>query len=352
MKLLTVELASPLIWNICPSDPSTFELSCLPGWSLVNPFLYESIKQAYGDSKAFPDSKATFIDGDHYYINTQGFVLALTDNAIPISWDEKFGLEWDTKLFQLINYFRYASKQFHISPNMKSFGLTDISKLPSPIFPSVGDKCATQAWHLRTALDKIGIEIVSKQVLRESPPAFDIILLDAMEAATHEDYKTAVLFPAIAMENLARMKLDEALKSAFSQSSLNQPLTIVLHPDKDKDTNEKRRHELRELLINNARFRRLLHQSSLILLGKSICQNDKALYDRAIQVYDSRNKMAHQGIMPGGEPTRYSGIKQAREAIQCAIQVVEWFEELGGYVNPLDPGKGIICHTAIPLNSA
>jgi len=82
---------------------------------------------------------------------------------------------------------------------------------------------------------------------------------------------------------------------------------------------------LHEILIHNARFKRLLHQSALVLLGKSICLDDKTFYDRAIEVYESRNKMAHQGIMPGGEVTPYSGYKQAKEAIQCAIRLVEWF---------------------------
>ena len=57
--------------------------------------------------------------------------------------------------------------------------------------------------------------------------------------------------------------------------------------------------------------------------------------------------------MPGGEVTPYSGFKQAREAIQCAIQLVEWFGELGGYSNPLDPVDGmVVCHAANPPNSA
>ena len=308
MKLLTVELVTPLIGQINKSDPKIFNLDSLPGWSLVNPFLYASIHQLLGNSRFTLGNKVTFVVDDNFYIDSQGFVLALTDNTISFSLDENSFLEWDTKLFRLIIYFRYASKQFRLSPKIKSFGPLDIFELPNPIFPVVGDICATQAWPLRTALDKIGIKIVSKQDLDESPPTYDMIFLDAMEAATHEDYKTSVLFSALAMENFARMKLDEALEVAFGQISPNKPITIVLH-QQDED-NEKRKHELRELLINNARFRRLLHQSSLILLGKSICQSDKTLYD-------------------------------------SAIRVVEWFERLGGYSNPLDPANGmVVCNAA------
>jgi hypothetical protein len=96
--------------------------------------------------------------------------------------------------------------------------------------------------------------------------------------------------------------------------------------------------------LRNAKLNQLLHELSLRLLGKSLHQDNQDLYDKALEIYRKRNAIMHAGAL--NNKTDYSIVRLASDAIQCAIQVVEWFGELGGCTNPLDSKTGaIVCNS-------
>lgn len=317
MQLLTVNLNTPMFWGIYADDPKSVFLDCLPGWSLVNPLLYEPIRQKSREPEYELGSQPTFVVGNRFHIMTKGFMLVSSEANRDVDWANSF-IEWDEKLISLIGYFRYASKQFSLMPNIQSFGPRVIDELPDPLFPIKGGECSTQAWHIETALTKDDTEVVSCSLLAEPPPAYDTMLLDAMEATTRQDYRTAVLFSAMSVENLARLKLEIAAKK--------MPNVV----------------ELKEL--RKARMKQLLHELSLRLLGRSLYQDNQDLYDKALDIYRKRNALVHAGALH--DKTDYSIAWLASDAIQCAIQVVEWFGELGGYANPLNKKTGaVVCNS-------
>ncbi len=91
-------------------------------------------------------------------------------------------------------------------------------------------------------------------------------------------------------------------------------------------------------------MKQLLHEFSLQSLGTSLYQDSRDLYDKALDIYRKRNAIMHAGALH--DKTDYSTVRLASDAIQCAIQVAEWFGELGGYANPLDKKTGgIVCNT-------
>jgi hypothetical protein len=144
------------------------------------------------------------------------------------------------------------------------------------------------------------------------------MLLDAMEATMRQDYRTSVLLSAMSIENLARLKLEIAAKK----------MPTIIGPKE----------------LRSARLKQLLHELSLQLLGKSLYQDSRNLYNKALDIYKKRNAIIHAGALH--DKTDYSIARLASDAIQCAIQVVEWFGELGGYANPLDKKTGaMVCNT-------
>jgi len=244
---------------------------------------------------------------------TKGFILALSDTSRDHDWSN-LSFIWNDRLTRLIGYLRYASKQFTLMPNIHSFGPRVVNELLDPLIPSIGDECSTQAWHVETALIKTDIEVVSQSDLDEPPPAYDTLLLDAMEAAMRKDYRASVLFSAMSIENLARLKLEMASKKSPSLVTSND--------------------------LRNAKLNKLLNELSRDILGKSLCEEKKSLYDKALDIYKKRNAIMHAGALH--DKTDYSIIWLASDAIQCAIQIVEWFGERNGYANPLDKKTGAI----------
>ena len=349
MKLLSIVLGRSITWRIHPNDPILFKLDCLPGWSLVNPLLNEGVLRAASDHSTEMKTKATFVVGELAYLNSTGFYLAL-ENDIHYDWSAENAFDlWDKRLYMLLKYLRYASKQVTLSSNIMSFGPIDINEVPLLEFPDKGKECATQAWHIKTAIGKDDIELVSGKSLVEPPPAYDGMLLDAIQALMNEDYRTAILFSAIAMENLARMKLLASFEVSFDENVLDRALKIELLPATDLQNNITRKSRLANLLIERSRFAELLDPISLILSGRSLLAENKDLYDEACKIYKDRNGIVHKGLTPDNGLTRFAGIYEAIEAVNCAIQLVEWFGERGGYVNPYDKSIGHIkCHSAIP----
>ncbi len=180
MQLLTVNLNIPMYWGMYANDPTSIPLDCISGWALVNPLLYERIRQQSREPDYELGAKPTFVVGNRFHVMTKGFMLVLSEANRDVDWNNLF-FEWDDNLISLIGYFRYASKQFTLMPNIQSFGPRVINELPDSLLPTKGNECATQTWHIETALTKDDIEAVSRSTLAEPPPAYDTMLLDAME---------------------------------------------------------------------------------------------------------------------------------------------------------------------------
>jgi hypothetical protein len=66
------------------------------------------------------------------------------------------------------------------------------------------------------------------------------------------------------------------------------------------------------------------------------------------KIYDRRNRIVHKGIMDEAETNKVAGIYEAIDAVECAIALVDWFGELGGYISPLERTHGMVaCHLPV-----
>jgi len=209
MQLLAVSLNISMTWGITPDDPKTRPLDCIRGWSLVNPFLYKPIRRLQPEPDLLPGCDPTYIVGSRFHCSTNGFILALTGDKRNFVWNDQLLMEWQERFISLIRYFRYASKQFTLLPEIDSIKPFELSLLPGFIFPFKGELCRTPAWEIATAVTGATIDAVSHCDITVSTPTFDSLLLDAMEAVTRQNYTTAVLLSAASIENLARLKLEK-----------------------------------------------------------------------------------------------------------------------------------------------
>lgn len=287
----------------------------------------------------------TFYNDGNYYFTSNVLYLVNTNahNEIDFARDH---LEWDSNLYLLLKQLRSASKQPDLSTKMSSFGLIDID-LPSSIeYPHIVEQCATQKWHLETAISYDDLQFVGSAEQLSPPPSYDTFLLDAIDALLHEDYRTTVLFSVLAMEHVARINIDEAVDAALQGISTIGGLRVEFLPPIHPVDNDNRRERLKKILLKDSRFQQLLDELPLIFVGRSVLMEDQNLYRKAVELYSERNKLAHRGTLTEEDRSRISGITLATEAVDCAIRIIEWFGERGGYANPLDKNGGLICYTA------
>jgi hypothetical protein len=149
-------------------------------------------------------------------------------------------------------------------------------------------------------------------------PAYDTLLLDAMEAVSRKNFSTAILLSEASIENLARSCLEREFEKTPG----------VLEPGE----------------IQSAKINKLLGELSQGLLGRSILQEDPQLYDNTLTLMKRRNERVQTGGLR--EKVDYSAIWAAMDAIQSAIRVIRWFGEPASYFSPLDCNGSLLCSKA------
>jgi hypothetical protein len=82
-------------------------------------------------------------------------------------------------------------------------------------------------------------------------------------------------------------------------------------------------------------FRVWMHELPLHVMGKSLLRSDKVLYDRAIRLHDTRNRIVHRGE-PATEEKLYGFDRQgALQAAKCALAVRRWYGWRGEFPLPV-----------------
>ena len=288
-----------------------------------------------------PIAKATFVSEGLFYFISNGFFLVSEDSSEP-KWETQSRLEWMNRLPAFARCLRSESKQASFIPKLVSFGPVSLTCPRSVELPQVGDPCATASWHLRTAIRSEHILRAGRQPLSEPPPSYDTLLLDAIDCLSHEDYPTAFLLASISMDHLARMQAAIAFAASIA-GECDRSLAI----DFPSGKRDERKKVLFEMLIDDRRsFKDFLHRVPLVLMGRSLLQDDKDLYDTANRVYQTRNRVVHKELIFGDDSPRFSGCDEALEAIGCAVRLAHWFGVMGHYAHPFDGFPGTICHSA------
>jgi len=317
MRLHRVQLHSHVFWGICPEDPRTFLLDCIPGASLLNPFVYESLRQQV-DRMREGFIKPTFIDGSRYHVVTDGFWIAVDEARSKLDWNC-----WHTTdlLERLVQWLRYASKQFTLMPRILMYETLgcEVAQLPDPSLPVKGDLAFTSRYHLTTSLTCEDLKLVSRRDLAKLPPTYDTMLLGAMQALQSANYGWATVLSGVAIEHVARQRIrPEAKKQLGAQS---------------------------ESKLRNARIKDLLHKLRVDLSLSSLHYENPMLYQQALEVHGQRSDILHGNVT--SDDRDWTTFRLSARAVQCAIDVFRWFGEPGRYESPVSR-NGATVNRALP----
>lgn len=312
-------------WIISEYDPVKFSFLTL-GLSLINPLYYGN--ESLNRNKISAEKVKAGI-----LVSTDVLVFEVKPEVLKIHFEED-----GHKVFnRFIMYLRYVSSQFatgFLDP-VSSFQL--FYEPPKKIEIESFDKMFRRRnlMHFLKWKDLLEIETYFK--INFEIPVYEEVLIDSLTALYSSDYKKTILYAAIAIESMMSMKIDE---------EHNQSLQIVSKRTIDIKANGKtgvvRKDPIFESLRHNCSFKNLLHEVALYVLEKSLLDQNEALYQKAIQLYSTRNRIVHKGGLTLQEAEKLLTVNDqgASEAYNTAVEIFHWmgikkfkkYEKSSGFV--------------------
>lgn len=347
MFIYFVTLAGDLHWKIHRNDPVIGELQSLAGYFFVNPLLYPKLD---GGQRSI-ETKIIGILGEMYIIRTDGLVFGTNQDKIDIE-----SLPIATNLTNIIflngqpdidiailpNYaehltanLRYISRQVDISRNFVSISRSELTELPLLNFPSVNlsveSRLNKYIWD--TAIVWKNLLDADAELSHKKMPIYDTLLLDAIHALKEKDYRRALLYSAMSIESLASTKLDEIYLAVIENKDSQHKLRVI---ELRQGNASIKKDPVFETLFSKSKFAERLHEIPLYLIGKSLLVENENLYQKAVKLYRTRNKIAHIGESPSGEQSYFEmNEDDSLVAINTAIEITKWFGDKADFPLPI-----------------
>jgi hypothetical protein len=327
MLIHRFSLKHPIRWAISHSDPAFINVGARSGLAVVNPLLNPHV---------FPDRMVRHLHeeigsciGETAFLGSS--LLAFVETAATTEPTS----DW---LRRLLGLWRHASGQPELRTTelviQVQFGSQQLD-LPSVHHPRDADlvKGLVPRRHHDCCLTLQHVTTVAGLPLDFTPPVFDTLLTDASRAGLEADYRHAILYAAMAVEVLARVHLDELYEQLLASPRPGNAFRV--HDVSMSNGQLKRTDPVYDVVANGTDFKRLLHERPLYLLGRSLLVEKKPLFDLATRLYQTWNKIVHEGEPPETAthclPLDRDG---ASQALRCASSVFAWFGKTGTVALP------------------
>lgn len=342
MKIYAISLVGNVYWRIHPNDPLILNLKSLPGWFFINPLTYSEVELA---SKSFSFKKVGVVNGT-IIVLTGGFILGTslgefdpTSIPFPIEEEEakifridsggKVSSDYNplpTYVERFSSSLRQMSKQVTIPKSFSCISERELLELPELNFTAAKKTVlGIQRYIVDTAVTWENLKDADLDFLASKSFVYERLLLDSIHAYKDKDYRRYLLYTAISVETLAATKSDEAYELITQNGDADNVLRLV--PFSQKGGTLITKDPVYELLRSRSKFLELLHEIPLYIFGKSLLVDNEALYQKATRLYKTRNKIAHLGQPHAGNQTTFALTEEdALEAIECAMNIFQWFE--------------------------
>lgn len=327
-----IHIGSNLRWIVKRGDFLSYSFTSIPSLTLLNPLLYSQLPHA-GFSRP-NEHLLSFVGSDKAIISSTELVI-LSDLSFESGSDH-----WNhlmERISLLLLKLRHSSKQADLSDEVHGLVPFQIGELP-PLDESIFTKKTSgmmRTYLADTAVDWSSLATIDQDISNFSPPIFDTILLDAIQALWRGDNRKAILYAAIAVETLANSVLDDAYEKLIQTGdSTGRFRLVTLTVEGDKTVTK---DPVCEALSQKTDFGLLIHERSLYLLGRSILTEDQPLYGKAKKLYYTRNKIVHWGEPSSEHDTFKINRTDAQKAVACAIDVFKWFGFIGySHISKMD----------------
>jgi hypothetical protein len=286
------------------------------------------------ESRYFPfkeDNKFKLIN-PAYYLDTDfqfnDEIYVIGDKLIFLTTIDDVDLE---NLSEFLSVFlkaiRYTSKQVSINyyNSISTISLKESLKFTNIVRSENVKAIALRKSYFDTFITRENIRTASKIIFNKLIiPVYDDILLDAISGLGNEPRKS-ILFAYVSMESMLSIELDKIYKDLLKNKK-HKHLRIIKH---ETPSGEVYKDPIFSFFQQQTNFSNLLHLMPLYLLKRSLMVEDKILYDAALKLYKTRNKIAHLGGTENltNNQDDYLPIDDigALRSINTAIKIFNWF---------------------------
>jgi len=258
------------------------------------------------------------------WVNSPSIVLIRTsDKQDQQGEDESEQLGSDLGIF--LKKLRYLSGQsdmpkqedlsvmmFHNIDILPKFVATDDSRGISHI----------QTYPLTVAVTQANLEAAAVLPDEFSTPIHSLLILDAISAFLASEHRISILFAAMSMEIAFGTALDAAYNAILNGPSDPRYRVLKIPIGGGRFTTK---DPVYDRLRGKDDFSTRMHEMSLYMLGKSLRDEDQALYNKALILYRSRNKIVHLGTTEDAKQEVLPVDKEgSNTAIQTAADCLTW----------------------------
>lgn len=327
MPILVVQLHGSISWKITDSFPEITKISTEPYFALINP-----ITMYYTLSVHSRPVETYF---GHIWTKDDEFVISC--NAIGLLFDvADFNDSTDVfmKLNQFLHIFlnalRCASGQASIPLSYEEFTpfidmtyIMDTDVLSSTSFPlkKLDQTGTVDSFFWESAITEEDVRTAAKLYTHGSCSPHNDILIDAIAAARNADHRKCLIYSAISMESMANFVLNKKYKTMLDTEVNDTSLRVVNVTISKNETTKK--DPIFDFLWRSREFKYRLHEIPLYLLGRSLHLENDGLYQRALNIYQTRNDIVHEGVTNKKDLSFFS----SREILKDTLDVFRWFGE-------------------------
>jgi hypothetical protein len=325
MYIAVYFLADGIFWRLSPADPLSLPVTFSPGWSLINPILYwglpSNVVVPFGTQEPLPLGDGSCL---------------LHSRQLAFTCDSRLSAEAEfAALRETLVRMRHISGQATISRNDPMLSTTtSLDQLPGAQFPA-GFKGTMNvaAYPLETAIMMAQVAVAFSEAQQFVPPSYENILLDAIAAHRTDDFRKAILYAAIACESAVGTTVDEAYEKSILTGTDRRWRVVSTRYGSQVVAKDPVYEKLRN---NRSDFRGLLHELSLYVLGRSLLIENENLYQDAMKLHATRNKLAHIGDLPSSPGDQYIQLDSlgSLKSIKTAVELFGWLGLRHDYVLP------------------
>jgi hypothetical protein len=316
-------------WRLSGTGPASFALRGTD-WELLNPLLY--LQTSPGPAAPFTELDSGQFSGE---TNEIVFLHRSKTNDEFSKSDESLlmdlGPRMLTKLRHVSGQAR-APQGKHLATIMRG----EIQALPSftPVpMPQYGPKSVSKYW-FGVAVTDDHIETLAQQAEEYQPEVYDALLLDAIAAHMTSDFRSSVLYAAMAMEVACGAVMDLQYAKIIAGCHDHRYRTVRV-PIAGGQVVVK--DPIFERLREGTNFSIRLHELPLYTMGKSLLVEDQPLYMQARNLYTTRNKLVHSGVVEDSGSTDLCPLDQqgSFKALETVKKVLIWLNVDSGISLPV-----------------
>jgi hypothetical protein len=326
MRVANLLLTKAIHWLVSPSDKLIAPLREMPGYAVLHPLMAIHPWDKMDPTQQLPTGDGrTTVSRDVLHCIVPGHA-------------EVGDSETREAIKSLLKRLRHTCRQatFPCGDNIVSFSCGDLTELPKVEFeePYYGEVYFSDNSFVETALTMDLVEQTGELPTTFVAPVYEGILLDAFRAVKEMDFRSGLLYSALAIEAMAGEFMDAEHAKLLAAAPVPAHIRGVV--SQEGRSNGSLEDPLFKWMRKSGRFQELLHELPLYVYKKSLKHDLPGVYAQARKLYQTRNSLAHRGETVRDKDLFPIDLCGAIDAMKCVREVFAWFGVPGKWSIPFE----------------